>query len=40
MGELFATVDTETAAEDGIKILGVEYEVVRLCTEAGCMHWE
>jgi hypothetical protein len=40
MGELFAAVDTETAAEDGIKILSVEYEVVRLCTEAGCMRWE
>ena len=30
MEELFATVDTETATEDGIKVLRVEYEVVRL----------
>jgi hypothetical protein len=38
MEELFATVDTETTAEDGIKVLRVEYEVVRLCTEVGSMH--
>lgn len=40
MEELFATVDTETTVEDGVKVHRVEYEVVRLRTEVGSMHYE